>query len=293
MHFITYIYNNCEKIGILSKNKNTVIPIEDIVKDETCNTMEAFIRGFNDYKFELCKKAEDEMTGINIDTVKLEAPIPEPKRGVICLGKNYREHIKEVAKAIDEKDFIPESPIYFNKLVDRAPGQDGIIPFHAQVSMEMDYEVELGVIIGKEGKNIPRDKVEEYIFGYTIVNDISIRDIQRKHTQWFRGKSLDGTCPIGPWIVHKSEIKFPVKLDIKSYVNGELRQDSNTKEFIYDIPYIISEFSQGITLKPGDIISTGTPAGVGMGYTPPKYLNTGDNIECFIEGIGTLRNYVK
>jgi 2-keto-4-pentenoate hydratase/2-oxohepta-3-ene-1,7-dioic acid hydratase in catechol pathway len=293
MHFITYVYNNCEKIGILSKNKNTVIPLEDIVNDETCNTMEAFIKGFDDYKFKLCKKAEDERTGINIDTVKLEAPIPEPKRGVICLGKNYREHIKEVAKAIDEKDFIPESPIYFNKLVDRAPGQDGIIPFHAQVSTEMDYEVELGVVIGKEGKNIPRDKIEEYIFGYTIVNDISIRDIQRKHTQWFRGKSLDGTCPIGPWIVHKSEIEFPVKLDIKSYVNGELRQDSNTKEFIYDIPYIISEFSQGITLKPGDIISTGTPAGVGMGYTPPKYLRVGDNIECFIERIGTLRNYVK
>jgi 2-keto-4-pentenoate hydratase/2-oxohepta-3-ene-1,7-dioic acid hydratase in catechol pathway len=292
MYFATFIVNGQEKIGVLNYNGNAVIPIEQIVGEKSCGSMLDFIKGFSSDVLSKLEKASKDMEGIDLNTVTLEAPIPEPLRGIICLGKNYREHVKEVARAIDQRADIPVDPIYFSKLVDRAVGQDGIVKYPQGISEELDYEAELAVIIGKEGRDIPADKVEEYIFGYTILNDISIRDIQRRHIQWLRGKSFDGTCPIGPYIAYKSEIPFPVQLDVKSYVNGELRQNSNTKEFIFDISYVISEFSRGITLKSGDIIATGTPAGVGMGFIPTRFLRPGDVVECCIEKIGTLRNRV-
>lgn len=293
MEFVTFFYEGYERVGILNHDKKEVIDVEQIITNKPPTNMLELIETMDDEKLKQFSKAEIELKGISINLIKLEAPIPVPKRGVICLGKNYRDHIKEVASATGNEDFVPEYPIYFNKMVDRAVAHDGIIPYQGELCKEMDYEVELAVVIGKDCKNVAMEDVEEYIFGYTILNDISIRNIQMKHNQWFRGKSLDGTCPIGPVIVHKSDIKFPVELNIKSYVNGELRQDSNTREFIYDIPYVISELSQGITLKPGDIISTGTPAGVGMGFIPPKYLKPGDMVECYVEGIGVLRNKVK
>ena len=158
---------------------------------------------------------------------------------------------------------------------------------------KIDYEVELAIIIGKGGKDISPENAEEYIFGYTIGNDISARDVQTKHTQWFKGKSLDTFSPLGPCIVDKSEIKFPIELDISCKINGEVRQNSNTKNLIFDIAYILSDLSKALTLKAGDIILTGTPAGVGVGFKPHKYLKSGDIIECYIENIGRLTNIVE
>ncbi|MFZ3131746.1 MAG: fumarylacetoacetate hydrolase family protein [Desulfosporosinus sp.] len=289
MRFATFNFKGTEKLGVISEDEKTLTSLAELFPDFT---MIDLIKNFSKELANKIKKMQTEKNIIPLSEVVSESPIPNPPRGIICLGKNYRDHIKEVAKAIDRELEVPKLPIYFSKLVDRCVGPDGVIPAHDNLTDSLDYEVELAIIIGKEGKNIPKYKAEEYIFGYTILNDISVRDAQRKHAQWFKGKSFDGTCPMGPWIVTRDEFEFPVQLAIKSYVNGELRQDSNTSEFIFDIPYIISEFSKGITLKPGDVIATGTPAGVGMGFTPPKYLKAGDEVECYIENIGSLKNRV-
>lgn len=293
MFFLTYEYDGFERAGILDEKKEYVIPIEKVVKDNPPHTMLELIYRLQDKNIlESIKSADIKEEAININKVRVKAPIPNPARNVICVGKNYRDHIKEVAKSIDNKDTVPEYPIYFSKMVDRILGHQDFIPSQSYISDKLDYEAELAVIIGKEGKDIPYDKVEEYIFGYSVLNDISVRDIQKKHIQWFRGKSFDGTCAMGPYIVHKSMIKYPPMLDITCSVNGELRQNSNTRNFIFNISALISDFSKGITLRPGDIISTGTPSGVGMGFTPGKYLKPMDIVECSIEGIGTLRNIV-
>lgn len=289
MRFATFNVRGTEKIGIISEGEKSITDLNELFPDFT---MLDLIKNFGKELEGQIKNIQTEKNKLPLSEVVLVSPIPNPPRGIICLGKNYKDHIKEVAKAIDGEHEVPQLPIYFSKLVDRCIGPDGVIPSHEDLTYSLDYEVELAIIIGREAKNIPKDKAEEYIFGYTILNDISVRDAQRKHNQWFRGKSFDGTCPMGPWIVTKDELEFPVQLAIKSYVNGELRQDSNTREFIFDIPYIISEFSKGITLKPGDVISTGTPAGVGMGFTPPRYLKAGDEVECYIENIGSLKNKV-
>lgn len=289
MRFVTFKSGTKDAIGVLSNNNNSLISLENLFPNFS---MLDLINKFDVQIENQIKMILDSNNTISLDDITLESPIPNPTRGIICLGKNYREHIKEVAKVIDKENEVPEHPIYFSKIVDKCVAPNGIIPSHKNLTDKLDYEVELAIVIGKEGKNIPRDKAEEYIFGYTILNDISVRDAQWKHVQWLRGKSFDGTCPMGPWIVYKDELKLPLELNIKSYINGELRQDSNTSEFIFDISYIISEFSQGITLKPGDVIATGTPAGVGMGFEPPRYLRSGDEVECYIENIGTLRNKV-
>lgn len=292
MKFCTFEMDGIEKLGVLNSRENGVVSLEEVLGSPGVTMLE-FIRGFKPEHIEIINKALVEDKSIELSKIKILAPIPNPLRSVICLGKNYRDHVNEVKSLGDSIGEIPESPIYFEKMVDLCPGDGDIIPSHEDLTDYLDYEAELAVIIGKEGKNIPMDKVEEYIFGYTILNDITARDIQKKHIQWFRGKSLDGTCPMGPWLVHKSDIPFPPSLKIQTYVNGELRQNGNTGELIFDIPYIISDFSKGITLKPGDIISTGTPAGVGMGFKPPKTLHSGDEVKCLIEGIGILTNNIK
>lgn len=293
MIFGTFEMNGIEGIGVISKDKDKIIPLDEIFELNCANMLE-FIKVFkNDYIGSINKALDNGDKGISLGEVKMLAPIPYPLRSVICLGKNYREHVNEVASLIDHIGEVPVNPIYFEKMVDRCPGDGEYIPSHTAETDFLDYETELAIIIGKEGKNIPVQKVYEYIFGYTILNDISARDIQKKHIQWFKGKSLDGTCPMGPWIVYRDEIEFPPKLKIQTYINKELRQSGNTGDLIFDIPYIISDFSKGITLKPGDIISTGTPAGVGMGFKPPKTLKAGDEIRCFIERIGSLTNVVR
>jgi len=295
MKFISYIYDGREDYGIL--DKGSIVPMASLLghlgKAIPENLLE-FIRIYSDSlikDFEVVLSTED-IEKIPYDDVKVTAPIPSPRRNVFCLGKNYKDHALEMKGFTDVKTDIPEYPIYFTKVADPCIGHMDKVIVPKGYTEKVDYEVELAIIIGKDGKDIPKEKAEEYIFGYTIANDISARDIQTKHNQWFKGKSLDTFTPVGPYIVHKAQIGFPVELDISCKVNGELRQNSNTKHLIFDISYIISDLSKGLTLRAGDIILTGTPAGVGMGFDPPKLLKSGDVVECYIEKIGTLTNII-
>ena len=224
---------------------------------------------------------------------KVLSPIPKPAQDVLCLGINYAAHAVE-ADRFSREAFGGERPypIFFSKRVNYSQGPDAVIPSHSRLVDSLDYECELGVVIGKDARDVKREDVREYIFGYTIVNDVSARNLQTRHRQWYFGKSLDGFTPMGPCIVSADEISFPPQLGIRCLVNGEVRQDSNTRNLIAGIADIIVMLSEGMTLQAGTIIATGTPAGVGMGMTPPAFLKEGDVVECRIEGIGTLRNVV-
>jgi len=222
-----------------------------------------------------------------MDSLSILAPIEYPKRNIFCIGKNYREHAKELEGKIEG---ISENPIYFSKMAYPAIGHNKEIKLHTDVTNEVDYEVELGVIIGKKCSYINEKNAKLYIFGYTIINDITARDLQRTHFQWLRGKSLDTFCPMGPVIVTADEIENYNNLNLSLSVNGDIRQNSNTSRMIFNVERIVSELSKGITLEPGDIIASGTPEGVGMGFDPPKYLKEGDEVVCKIDNIGELRN---
>lgn len=237
------------------------------------------------------------LKGVPLADVKLLAPIPRPRQDVICLGMNYRAHEEEAAK-YDAGAFTKERPVavYFSKRVSRAGDPEGEIPRYEGLVERLDYEAELAVIIGKTAKNVRAEEAGDYVFGYTILNDISARDLQTGHKQWYFGKGLDGFTPMGPCIVTKDktspEAAFPPALEISCRVNGEERQRSNTSLLIHSIPRILEELTAGMTLLPGTIIATGTPAGVGMGFDPPRFLKAGDVVECTIEHIGTLRSTV-
>lgn len=296
MKFISYIYDGKEGYGIV--DENSIVPMNALLKVLGKNTPESLLDFICTYSDSLLGDLKAVLSKENIekipyDRVKITAPIPHPRRNIFCLGKNYREHALEIKSLPGGKTAIPDYPIYFTKVADPCIGHMDKVIIPKEYSENIDYEVELALVIGKDGRDIPMEKAEEYIFGYTIANDITARDIQRKHVQWFKGKSLDTFTPLGPYIVHKSLIDFPVELDISCSVNGEIRQKSNTKHMIFDIPYIISDLSKGLTLRAGDIILTGTPAGVGMGFDPPRFLKAGDVVECNIEKIGTLVNIVE
>jgi len=296
MKFVTYINKSEEKVGIIIGEN--VIPFNDIFNSLGKNNVSSMTQLIEEFEDSTINKVQtaingNDFMGIPLNSVKLLAPIPNPKRNVFCLGKNYVDHVKEIKMTQISDTGIPNFPIYFTKVASPAIGDGDSIKFSYEITTQVDYEVELAIVIGKKGRNIKPEEAEEYIFGYTIVNDVSARDLQGKHTQWFKGKSLDTFCPMGPYIVHKNEIRFPVELNIQCRINGELRQNSNTKSLIFDIPYIISDLSKGLTLKPGDIICTGTPSGVGMGFVPPKVLKNGDVVECYIENIGKLVNKVE
>ena len=229
-----------------------------------------------------------------IEAVTPESPIPSPAQDVICLGINYMAHSDEAEKySADAFATKHQDAIYFSKRVTRAVPDGGFIEAHTDLVKKLDYECELAVVLGKDAKDVPAGQTKDYVFGYTILNDVSARDVQTAHKQWYFGKSLDGFTPIGPCIVTADEFDtYPPKLPIRCFVNGEKRQDSNTGLQIFDIDHVIAELSQGMTLKAGTIIATGTPAGVGMGMEPPCFLKPGDEVRCEIEGIGTLTNTV-
>ena len=223
-----------------------------------------------------------------LDEVHLLAPIPTPRRNIMCLGHNYAKHAEESLISQGMAVELPDFPIIFTKATTAVNGPYDPFPYDAAVSQKIDYEVELGVIIGKTGKNIPPEEAMPYIFGYTVINDISARDLQYQHKQFFKGKSLDGACPMGPWIITADQID-PTALHITSRVNGVTKQESNTRHMIFDIPTTIDHLSRGMTLLPGDVIATGTPSGIGGARTPPEFLQPGDILESEIENIGTLR----
>jgi len=219
---------------------------------------------------------------------KLLAPIPWPRKNAVMLGINYREHVDEGARARSLEIKYPEWPVFFTKPATSVIGPNGKVVRH-KVTDKLDWEVELAVIIGKKGRDIPKAKAYDYIFGYTVCLDMTARELQRIHGQWFKGKALDTLCPLGPWIVHKSAMPDPQQVRLICRVNGQVMQDGNTRDMIFDIPTIIESLSGGMTLEPGDIISTGTPSGVGFARTPPVFLNPGDKVEGEVEGIGTLQ----
>lgn len=216
---------------------------------------------------------------------RLLSPIPRPAKNVFCVGRNYVEHAKE------QGGEVPALPVFFTKPPTAIVGHEaGVIAW--PVTQNLDYEVELAVVIGKRGRDIPQAKAYDHVFGYTILNDITARDLQRKHAQWFKGKSLDTFAPLGPWIVHKSALADPHALRITLRVNGEIRQEATTADMVFRIEELIQVLSAGMTLEPGDILATGTPSGVGAGFVPPQWLKAGDVLEAEVEGIGILRNQI-
>jgi len=229
---------------------------------------------------------------IPLTDCELRAPIPEPRRNIMCLGLNYADHAAESQGTTPDQVELPRSPVVFTKATTTVTGPYADIPVDQRVTRRLDWEVELAFVIGRGGRFIARSEAMEHVFGYTIVNDLSARERQKHHKQFFLGKSMNGSCPMGPWITTADEIPDPHALAIRSTVNGGIKQDSNTSNLIFDIPHIIEELSTVMTLLPGDIIATGTPAGVGFARTPPEYLHPGDVVECEVEGLGTLRNTI-
>lgn len=277
MKLITCLYKGEERVGKLTEAGVAFLPYPD---------MNALIEAGD-----LTAPAG---RPVPLEEVRLLAPIPRPRQDVICLGMNYRDHEKEAAK-YDAEAFKKEKPaaVYFSKRVSRAGDPDGDIPRYEGLVERLDYEAELAVIIGKTARNVKAENAGDYVFGYTVLNDVSARDLQTGHKQWYFGKSLDGFTPLGPCILTADETAFPPALDISCAVNGEERQRSNTALLIHSIAGVIEELSAGMTLLPGTIIATGTPAGVGMGFDPPKFLKSGDVVECTIQNIGTLKGTVR
>jgi 2-keto-4-pentenoate hydratase/2-oxohepta-3-ene-1,7-dioic acid hydratase in catechol pathway len=226
-----------------------------------------------------------------LSAVRLEAPIPRPRRNLFCVGRNYHEHAKELRDSVFKNNSanVATWPIVFTKVPECVVGPYDDVRLPQGITEQVDYESELAVVIGREGKNITRENALSHIYGYTIVNDVTARDVQMRHQQWDLGKSFDTFCPMGPWIVTADELDG-TQTRVRGWVNGQLRQNGHTSDLIFDIPTLIETCSRGITLYPGDIIATGTPAGVGMGLNPPQYLQSGDTVRVEIEGLGAIEN---
>jgi 2-keto-4-pentenoate hydratase/2-oxohepta-3-ene-1,7-dioic acid hydratase in catechol pathway len=225
--------------------------------------------------------------------VHLLAPLPHPPKNIMCLGQNYAGHAAESARATGGEMGRHKHPVVFTKAPTAINGPYDPIPYDPAVSTAIDWEVELAVVIGRAGRAIAPEDALAHVFGYTIINDVTARDIQQRHRQYFLGKSLDGCCPMGPWIVTADDIPDPQALRLTSHVNGVLKQEGHTSEQIFDVATTISVLSRGMTLQPGDVIATGTPEGVGFARTPPEFLQPGDEVVCTVEGIGQLRNRVE
>ena len=226
-----------------------------------------------------------------LDAVRLEAPLPQPRRNLWCVGRNYHAHAKELSASVFRNNAPDPNtwPIVFTKVPETVVGPHADVVLPREVSTQIDYEAELTIVIGRGGRNIPREKALEHVFGYTIIDDVTARDVQMRHQQWDLGKSFDGFCPMGPWIATPDELDAGATR-VRCWVNGELRQDANTRDLIFDIPALIETCSRGITLLPGDVIATGTAAGVGMGMNPPRWLQPGDVVAIEIDGLGRIEN---
>ena len=287
MKLVTYQYDGIERVGALTADGAAILPLPY----PDMNTL-IESASFADL---LSAASAAESSGASVPAAEavLCAPIPRPRQDIICLGMNYRDHLTEAANY--DSAFAKERPVtvYFSKRVSQAVAPEGFIERHAGLTERLDYENELAVILGKTARDVKAADAADYIFGYTIVNYVSAREAQTSHKQFYFGKSLDGFTPMGPCITTADEIAFPPALTLTTLVNGEPRQSSNTSLLLNSIAEIIEELSSGMTLLPGTIIATGTPAGVGMGFDPPKFLASGDVVACTIEGIGTLRNTVR
>jgi 2-keto-4-pentenoate hydratase/2-oxohepta-3-ene-1,7-dioic acid hydratase in catechol pathway len=308
MRLVTFTQKNRQRIGLVD-SRDQIVDLAEVNRrylrggnPPFLASMQALIEA-GPTALQVVKKAEKYVAGksaeeqkklagagalLKASQVKLLAPIPWPRKNVVMLGINYREHVDEGARARELDIKYPEWPVYFTKPATSVIGHMGKV-IHHQMTDRLDWEIELAVVMGKKGRNIPRDKAYDYVFGYTVCLDMTARELQRQHGQWFKGKSLDTFCPLGPWIVHKSALPDPQQVRLICRVNGAIMQDGNTRDMIFDIPTIIESLSAGLTLEPGDIISTGTPSGVGFARVPPVYLKPGDKVEGEVEGIGVLQ----
>lgn len=297
MKLVTYQAGQKTGVGVISADGEWVYPIQSIGPEY--QTMLEVVKQMSESEKQLLAYASTQEPysyrgAARLEEVRLLAPIPKPEQDIICLGINYMEHAEESAR-FRNREFDGKRPfaVYFSKRVNEATADGEGIPAHEGLVDSLDYEAELAFIIGKDARNVPPEQVKDYLFGYTILNDVSARNVQNQHNQWYFGKSLEGFCPMGPCVLTVDSVEYPPHLGIRSYVNGELRQDSNTEKLIFGIDHIVSELSSGMTLKAGTIISTGTPSGVGMGFNPPKFLKAGDEVVCEVEAIGRIRNVVK
>ncbi|MBQ0004601.1 MAG: fumarylacetoacetate hydrolase family protein [Clostridiales bacterium] len=298
MRFYTLLINNEEKVAVSADGGNTIYTMESLIYD--FKDMNELIMGMNDEMMDELKKnlaviAEGERQAMAqpVKEYRMLAPIVRPRQDVICLGINYAAHAIESGKFHNEA-FGGDRPytIYFSKRVNRAVGPEEPIQGHFDIVDSLDYEVELGVVLKDDTYGVNAEEAMDHIFGYTIINDISARNLQTRHKQWYLGKSLDGFTPIGPCIVTPDEIGDAENLAITSRINGELRQNSNTSLMIQTVGGAIADLAAGMTLQAGTLIATGTPAGVAMGMEPPQFLKAGDVVTCEIEGIGVLENVV-
>lgn len=304
MHFLTFSKDGKERVGVLSKDGSRVLCLSCADKHYNgtnsipltlLEIVQQHTQGAAAVK-NLVARAEADSSCpafVALDQVVILAPYKNPPRNIFCVGLNYFAHALEFEQTDDPAKAVPKFPILFTKPFTAIADPDTPVDGHAGETSSYDYETELAVIIGKTGKDIPKEKAYDYVFGYSIINDLSARDLQKRTSQWFSGKCLDESAPFGPYLVHKDAVADPQNLSLLCTINGEVRQDSNTKLMIFDIPTIIATLSKGTTLLAGDIIATGTCPGVGMGFNPPKYLKKGDKMEMAIEGLGTLRNTIR
>jgi 2-keto-4-pentenoate hydratase/2-oxohepta-3-ene-1,7-dioic acid hydratase in catechol pathway len=286
MRIATFQLNGQREVGLVSADGKSVTPLAFTAQQAQTGAqavIDLLIAG----------QALPATAGQAVPTsdVRLEAPLPLPRRSLWCVGRNYHAHAKELSASVfKDNDANPDSwPIVFTKVPECVVGPHDAVQMPVGVSDQIDYEAELAVVIGKGGKNITRADALAHVFGYTVVNDVTARDVQMRHQQWDMGKSFDTFCPMGPWIVTADEFDGS-KTRLRCWVNGELRQDGPTENMIFDIPTLIETISRGITLYPGDVIATGTPAGVGMGMKPPRYLKAGDVVRVEIDGLGVIEN---
>ena len=290
MKLAAYQYKSDQYVGVVSNDLQTVTPYQ--------LSKEAAQRG----ALSIIEMMAEGQTlpamgqAVALKEVCLLAPIPKPRRNIFCVGKNYLDHVKEIkdsklGEAQGSMANLPKHPVVFSKVPETVIASRMGIDSHPAATQEMDYEAELAVVIAKKGKAISKADAMKHVWGYTIINDVSARDVQAKHVQFHIGKSFDTFCPMGPWLVSADEINEK-NTKIQCWVNGELRQDGNTNQMIFDIPTVIESISAGMTLYPGDVIATGTPSGVGMGFKPPRFLKKGDSVKIQIDGIGVLENPV-
>jgi 2-keto-4-pentenoate hydratase/2-oxohepta-3-ene-1,7-dioic acid hydratase in catechol pathway len=287
MRLATFIHQGQQQVGQVAADGRSVT-VFDLPPQQAGRGMLALI----EQSAAGAKLPATKGVALPLETVQLIAPIPVPRRNLWCVGRNYHAHARELSASVFKNNSADPSswPIFFTKVPETVIGpRDNVrLPGEA-ISAQIDYEAELTIVIGKGGRNIAREKAMEHVFGYTIVNDVTARDVQMRHQQWDLGKSFDTFCPMGPWIVTADELDGR-NTRVRCWVNGDLRQDALTTDLIFDLPSLIETCSRGITLYPGDLIATGSPAGVGMGMTPPTYLRAGDSVRIAIEGLGEIEN---
>ena len=287
MKFASFMDGNQRRIGVVQPDGQSIRALAPSISD-----MNVLIERFETLHGELPLEGPV----MALDKVRLSAPIT-PRRNIFCVGKNYRAHAKEFAGSGFEAGAvkgaeIDEFPAVFTKPATTVVAHGEAVELHAHITSSVDYEAELALVIGKAGRDITPENALQHVWGYTIVNDVTARDRQRNHKQWFLGKALDTFCPMGPWITTADEVKAD-DLELKCWVNGELRQQANTSDLLFNIPTLIATISAGLTLLPGDVIATGTPAGVGIGFNPPRFLKSGDEVSIEIAGLGVLTNRFK